>query len=74
MMRKEYSFTLTDEQIQAIDQLNGFGYLMFSENGSVQIMEWDEYEVTIHTVYKDGDILRESRGLDSDGWETEDEE
>lgn len=67
----EWNFTLTDEQKQAIIN-SGIAYseLSFSASGMVFANVWNEYDVRCYTFRKDGSVVVEERGLDSDGWQT----
>lgn len=73
-MSKHYEFDLTDAQTDMMKRLgiDVFPALMhFSpEDSSVVVYVWDEYQVDVYTVFDDGEYIHESRGLDTDGWET----
>lgn len=72
-MRKEYAFYLTDEQISSI-RLVGVepSEVSFSASGGmVTGTVMDEYEITCYTFRKNGEVVRETRGLDADGWVTD---
>lgn len=71
MLKDEYSFYLTDAQRWAIrdvslDSVNVY----FGADGSVIGILFEEYEVITFTFRRDGEIVREARGLGSDGWTT----
>jgi hypothetical protein len=71
-MNSEYGFYLTDAQIKAIADVGVSDVeVSFSTSGMVNAMVWDEYEITLYTFRKDGGVVRETRGLDSDGWVTD---
>lgn len=71
MLHKEYAFYLTDEQRWAIHDVGlGSAEVSFSASGMVHGAVFHEYEVVLYTFRKDGGIVKESRALDSDGWET----
>lgn len=71
-MRKEYGFYLTDEQIEAIKSVGvEASEVAFTTSGMVNGTVMDEYEITCYTFRKDGEVVRESRGLNSDGWVTD---
>ena len=72
MFRKEYGFYLTDEQIEAIKSVGvELVEVSFTTSGMVTGTVMDEYEITCYTFRKDGEVVRESRGLDTDGWVTD---
>lgn len=67
----EFNFYLTDEQKEAIVNSGiSLGELSFSAKGMVFATVWDEYDVRCYTFRKDGSVIVEERGLDSDGWQT----
>ena len=71
-MRKEYGFYLTDEQIEAIKSVGvEASEVAFTTSGMVTGTVMDEYEITCYTFRKDGEVVRETRGLDTDGWVTD---
>jgi len=72
MLRKEYAFYLTDEQIRSIGAVGvEASEVSFTTGGMVTGTVMDEYEVTCYTFRKDGEVVRETRGLDTDGWVTD---
>jgi len=72
MWRKEYAFYLTDEQIRSIGAVGVSEVeVSFTTSGMVTATVMDEYEVTCYTFRKDGEVVRETRGLDTDGWVTD---
>jgi hypothetical protein len=71
-MRKEYAFYLTDEQIRSIGAVGVADVeVSFTTSGMVTGTVMDEYEITCYTFRKDGEVVRETRGLDTDGWVTD---
>lgn len=71
-MRKEYAFYLTDAQRDAIRDVGVEDVeVSFTTSGMVNGTVMDEYEITCYTFRKDGEVVRESRGLDTDGWVTD---
>lgn len=71
-MRKEYAFYLTDAQRDAIRDVGMEDVeVSFTTSGMVNGTVMDEYEITCYTFRKDGEVVRESRGLDTDGWVTD---
>lgn len=71
MLKNEYSFYLTDAQRWAIrDVCLSDAEVNFSTSGMVHGTVYEDYEVICYTFRRDGSIVRESRALDSDGWET----
>ena len=72
MLKKEYAFYLTDAQRWAIRDVSvSESEVSFTATGLVQAIVWDEYDVRCYTFRKDGEIIRESRSLGSDGWVTD---
>lgn len=72
MLRKEYAFYLTDAQMEAIRSVGvEVVEVSFTTSGMVTGTVMDEYEITCYTFRKDGEVVRESRGLDTDGWVTD---
>lgn len=72
MLHKEYGFYLTDEQIEAIKSVGVEPVeVSFTTSGMVTGTVMDEYEITCYTFRKDGEVVRETRGLDTDGWVTD---
>lgn len=71
MLKEEYSFYLTDAQRWAIRDM-GLSEVdvNFSTSGMVHATVFEDYEVRCFTFRKDGGIVKETRALDSDGWET----
>jgi hypothetical protein len=71
-MRSDYRFTLTEGQLAAIRDVGVQDVeVSFCTSGMVNATVNDEYEITCYTFRKDGSIVRETRGLDSDGWVTD---
>lgn len=68
----EFNFYLTDAQKLAIINSGiALGELSFSATGMVSATVWGEYDVRCYTFRKDGSVVIEERGLDSDGWQTQ---
>lgn len=67
MLKSEYSFYLTDAQRWAVRDV-ALDNVYFGSDGMVMGFAFEDYEVITFTFRKDGSIVRESRGLDSDGW------
>ena len=69
MREADYSFRLTDLQKYAIrDVAVSMSELCFTGSGVVKAIVWEQYEVISYIFREDGTIVKESRGLDSDGW------
>ena len=63
---------MTDEQWNTFANLDKVQTPQVYFDGlNVVVYMWEEYQVTIYTIYPDGEYLKEWRGLDSDGWESE---
>lgn len=72
MREADYIFRLTDLQKYAIrDVAVSMSELCFTGSGVVKAIVWEEYEVFSYIFREDGSIVKESRGLDSEGWLTE---
>lgn len=70
-MRKEYGFYLTDAQINVIHDLAiSMSELCFTAGGVVKAVVWYDYEIVSYIFRKDGTVLKEVRGLDSDVWDS----
>jgi hypothetical protein len=69
MLKEQYSFYLTMAQRCAIRDV-ALDNVYFGSDGSVIGMSFGEYEIVMFTFRRDGEIVRESRALDSDGWVT----
>lgn len=67
---------ITDKQFRKLAQLVGdpynsrFGLL----DGVVSYDIWHDNHVESISIYADGTTYTETRGLDADGWESEDEQ
>lgn len=71
MMKNEYGFYVTDAQKVAIRDVGlAEVEVSFTTSGMVHATVFEEYEVVCYTFRKDGGIVKETRSLDSDGWET----
>jgi hypothetical protein len=71
MLDKEYGFYLTDVQRCAIRDLSlSKSNVYFGADGSVMGMTFDEVEIILYTLRKDGSVVRESRGLQGYRWDT----
>ena len=71
MMKSEYSFTLTDAQRIAIRDVGlSDADVSFSATGMVNATVFSEYEITCYAFGGTGGIVKETRGLESGGWDT----
>lgn len=73
MLEKEYGFYLTDAQRCAIrDLCLGSSNVYFGADGCVMGLTFDENDIILYTLRKDGSVVREMRGLQGYSWHTND--
>lgn len=71
MMRSKYNFVLTMEQRVAIRDMGlADSDVYLCPNGMVSAIVFTDFEITCYAFGKIGGVVKETRGLESGGWDT----